>query len=91
MSEERDSFTSKMGFILTAAGAAIGLSCLWRFPYLAAENGGGLFILTYIVLLAALGVPLLITKIAIGRKTGKSVIGAYRDANSGFSFSSISL
>ena len=86
MSEERDSFTSKIGFILTAAGAAIGLSCLWRFPYLAAENGGGLFILTYIVLLAALGVPLLITKVAIGRKTQLGVLGAFKKLNPKFAF-----
>ena len=86
MSEARDSFSGKIGFILTAAGAAIGLSCLWRFPYLAAENGGGLFILTYIVLLAALGIPLLITKIAIGRKTQLGVLGAFKKLNPKFSF-----
>ncbi|HJJ39080.1 MAG TPA: sodium-dependent transporter, partial [Methanocorpusculum sp.] len=86
MSEERDSFSSKIGFVLTAAGAAIGLSCLWRFPYLATENGGGLFILTYIILLAALGVPLLITKVAIGRKTQLGVLGAFKKLNPKFAF-----
>lgn len=86
MTGDRESFSGKVGFVLTAAGAAIGLSCLWRFPYLAAENGGGLFILTYIVLLAALGVPLLITKVAIGRKTQLGVLGAFKKLNPKFAF-----
>ena len=77
MGEERAEFTSKLGFILTAAGAAVGLGCLWRFPYMAAQNGGCLFIISYIVLLIALGLPLLITEMAIGRYTRCGILGSF--------------
>ncbi|MDO5844277.1 MAG: sodium-dependent transporter [Methanocorpusculum sp.] len=85
-SEERGSFSGKLGFILTAAGAAIGLGCIWRFPYLTAQYGGGIFILIYLLLLATLGITLLMTEIAIGRKTGTGVLGAFAKLNKKFTF-----
>ena len=86
MGQKRSSFSGKMGFILAAAGSAVGLGNIWRFPYLAAEYGGGIFLLTYIVLAFTLGFALLCTEIAIGRKTGKSVIDAYKTLDKRFSF-----
>ncbi|MGM9588573.1 MAG: sodium-dependent transporter [Faecousia sp.] len=75
----RGSFTSSLGFVLAAAGSAVGLGNIWRFPYLAAKDGGGLFLLCYLVLALTFGFTLLITEISIGRKTGKSPLTAYRE------------
>ena len=86
MSEKRSSFTGKIGFVLAAAGSAVGLGNIWRFPYLAAKYGGGIFLLTYIVLAVTFGFALLCTEIAIGRKTGKSAIDAFRALDKRFSF-----
>ena len=82
--QEKSGFGSKIGFVLAAAGSAVGLGNIWRFPYLAAKYGGGIFLLFYIVLAVTFGFSLLITEIAIGRRTGKSVIGAYTDINQHF-------
>ncbi len=82
----RSSFTSKLGFVLAAAGSAVGLGNIWRFPYLAAEYGGGMFLLTYIVLALTFGFALMIAEIAIGRKTGLSAIGAFKALDKRFSF-----
>ncbi len=84
--EKRSSFTGKIGFVLAAAGSAVGLGNIWRFPYLAAEYGGGIFLLTYIVLALTLGFALMTAEIAIGRKTGKSCIGAFKALNKKYSF-----
>ena len=86
MEEQRDGFGSKIGFILAAAGSAVGLGNIWRFPYLAAKYGGGIFLLTYIVLVVTFGFSLMVTEISLGRKTGKSVIGAYKEADKRFGF-----
>ncbi len=75
--EKRSNFTSKLGFVLAAAGSAVGLGNIWRFPYLAAEYGGGMFLLTYIILAVTFGFALMVAEIAIGRKTGLSAIGAF--------------
>lgn len=75
--EKRGSFTSNLGFILAAAGSAVGLGNIWRFPYLAAKDGGGVFLLFYIVLALTFGFTLLTTELAIGRKTGQSPLTAY--------------
>lgn len=72
----QSSFTNSIGFVLAAAGSAVGLGNIWRFPYLAAKNGG-LFILVYIILAFTFGFALLTTDIAIGRRTGKSAMDAY--------------
>lgn len=82
--ESKGGFSSKLGFILAAAGSAVGLGNIWRFPYLAAKYGGGMFLLVYLILTVTFGFTLMITEIAIGRKTGKSVIGAYADINKKF-------
>lgn len=78
MSEKkRSSFTGQIGFVLAAAGSAVGLGNIWRFPYLAAKDNGGLFILCYIILALTFGFALLTTEIAIGRKTKQSPLTAY--------------
>lgn len=74
-------FTGKIGFVLAAAGSAVGLGNLWRFPYLAAKYGGGIFLLCYIALAVTFGFSLLVLEIAIGRHTGKDVIGAFAKLN----------
>lgn len=78
MNEKRSSFTGSIGFILAAAGSAVGLGNLWRFPYLAAQYGGGIFILVYLILAVTFGFSLLILELAIGRKTRTSAIDAYK-------------
>ncbi len=86
MSEKRSSFTGKIGFVLAAAGSAVGLGNIWRFPYLAAKYGGGIFLLVYLVLAVTFGFALMCAEIAIGRKTGQSAINAYTALNKKFSF-----
>ncbi len=78
MEKNRSSFTGKIGFVLAAAGSAVGLGNLWRFPYLAAQHGGGIFLLVYLILSVTFGFSLMIAEIAIGRKTGLSAIGAFQ-------------
>ncbi|MDD5795085.1 MAG: sodium-dependent transporter [Clostridiales bacterium] len=86
MNEKNTSFSSKIGFVLAAAGSAVGLGNIWRFPYLAAKYGGGIFLLIYVVLALTFGFTLMITELALGRKTGKSVIGAFSTINKKYSF-----
>jgi len=77
--EERGKFGSSLGFIMAAAGSAVGLGNIWRFPYLVAENGGGAFVFVYIICVLLIALPLLFNEIALGRKSGKNPIGAIRD------------
>lgn len=84
--EKRSSFTGKLGFVLAAAGSAVGLGNIWRFPYLAAQYGGGIFLLIYIVLAVTFGFTLLIAEISIGRKTGLSAVGAFKKLSSKYAF-----
>lgn len=86
MSEKRSSFTGKIGFVLAAAGSAVGLGNIWRFPYLAAKYGGGIFLLVYLILAVTFGFALMCAEIAIGRKTGQSAIGAFKTLNKKYSF-----
>ena len=86
MEKKRSSFSGKIGFILASAGSAIGLGNLWRFPYLAAQYGGGIFLLVYIILAVSFGFTLMVAEIAIGRKTGYSAIGAFKALDKRFSF-----
>ncbi len=86
MSEKRSSFTGKLGFVLAAAGSAVGLGNIWRFPYLAAKYGGGIFLLVYIILAITFGFALMTAEIALGRKTGLSAIGAFKALNKKYSF-----
>lgn len=89
MNEKRSSFSGNIGFILAAAGSAVGLGNLWRFPYLAAQYGGGIFLLVYLILLFTFGFSLLILEIAIGRKTKVSSISAYEKLNKRFGWMGI--
>ena len=86
MEQKRSSFTGKIGFILAAAGSAVGLGNIWRFPYLAAQYGGGIFLLTYIILAVTFGFTLMTAEIALGRKTGLSAIGAFKALDKRFGF-----
>lgn len=86
MSEKRSSFSGKIGFVLAAAGSAVGLGNIWRFPYLAAKYGGGIFLLVYLILAITFGFALMTAEIAIGRKTGKSAISAFGMLSKKFSF-----
>ena len=74
--KNRSSFSGSIGFVLAAAGSAVGLGNIWRFPYLAAKNGGGTFLLVYIVLALTFGFTLLTTEIALGRKTRQGPLTA---------------
>lgn len=84
--KKRSSFTGKIGFVLAAAGSAVGLGNIWRFPYLAAKYGGGIFLLVYIALAVTFGFTLMVAEIAIGRKTQTSAIGAFKKLDKRFSF-----
>ena len=83
---ERASFSGKLGFVLAAAGSAVGLGNIWRFPYLAAKYGGGIFLFVYVILAITFGVCLMFTEIAIGRKTNLSAIEAYGALDKRFKF-----
>ena len=84
--QNRSSFTGKIGFVLAAAGSAVGLGNLWRFPYLAAKYGGGMFLLVYILIAITFGFALMCGEIALGRKTGLSAIGAFKALDKRYSF-----
>ena len=86
MAEKRSSFSGKLGFVLASAGSAVGLGNIWRFPYLAAKYGGGIFLLVYLALAVTFGFALMCTEIAIGRKTGTSALGAYKKLDKRFGF-----
>lgn len=83
---KRGNFSGNLGFILATAGSAIGLGNLWRFPYLAAKNGGGLFLIIYIILVLTFGYTLMTAEIAIGRKTGVGPLQAYGKTDRRFGF-----
>lgn len=74
---KRSSFSGKIGFVLSAAGASVGLGNIWRFPYLAAKYGGGIFLLIYIILALTFGYTMIMTETSLGRMTKKSPVGAF--------------
>ncbi len=84
--KNRNSFSGSLGFVLTAAGSAVGLGNIWRFPYLAAKDGGGLFLVIYLILALTFGFTLLTTEIAIGRKTKQSPLTAYAKLSAKWGF-----
>ena len=86
MEQKRSGFSGKLGFVLAAAGSAVGLGNIWRFPYLAAQHGGGIFLLVYIILAVTFGFSLMVAEIALGRKTQLSAIGAFSKLNKKFGF-----
>ena len=83
---KRGSFSSSIGFVLAAAGRAVGLGNIWRFPYLAAQYGGGIFLLVYLILVLTFGFTLLLMELAIGRKTKVSCIESYSKLDKRFGF-----
>ena len=76
--KNRSTFSGKIGFVLAAAGASVGLGNIWRFPYLAAKYGGGVFLLIYILLAVTFGYTMIVAESAIGRMTRKSPVGAFK-------------
>ena len=75
---EREGFKSRLGFILVSAGCAIGIGNVWKFPYVAGQNGGGLFVLVYLLFLAIMGIPILTMELSLGRASRKSLVKAYK-------------
>ena len=75
---ERESFKSRLGFLLVSAGCAVGIGNVWRFPFIVGQNGGGLFVLLYLIMLVVLGLPVLTMELAVGRASRKSAVLAYR-------------
>ena len=88
MEKKRSSFSGKIGFVLSAAGASVGLGNIWRFPYLAAKHGGGIFLLIYIILAVTFGYTMIVAETALGRMTKKSPVGAFHTFGHGWQFSS---
>ena len=75
--QDDDSFGSKIGAVMVAAGSAIGLGSIWRFPYIAGENGGGAFVLLYFLCVVILGIPVMLSEFSIGTATRKGPVKAY--------------
>ena len=75
---KRENWGSKVGFVLAASGSAIGLGNIWKFPYIAGENGGAAFIFVYLMCIAVIGLPVLIAEILMGRTTQRNPVGAFR-------------
>jgi neurotransmitter:Na+ symporter, NSS family len=83
---ERGMWSSRFGFLMAAVGSAVGLGNLWKFPYLAGENGGGAFVLVYVVLVVILGFTLMLAELSIGRATNSDAYGAYNKLKKGWGF-----
>ena len=75
---ERESFKSRLGFLLVSAGCAIGIGNVWKFPYIAGQSGGGIFVIIYLIFLAILGIPVLSMELSLGRASGQSLVNAYK-------------
>lgn len=86
MDTKRSHFSGRIGFVLATAGSAVGLGNIWRFPYLAAQYGGGIFLFVYLILVVTFGFALALGEAALGRKTGLSAIGAFRKLNKKYAF-----
>ncbi len=71
--EKRETFSSRLGFVLISAGCAIGLGNVWRFPYITGKYGGGAFVLLYLVFLAILGLPVMVMELSVGRASQRSI------------------
>ena len=82
-SESRASFSGKLGYVLATAGSAVGLGNIWRFPYLAARHGGGIFLLIYLIIAITFGYTMMMSENALGRMTRKSPVGAFRAFSNG--------
>ena len=85
-STQRDGFSSRLGIIAAAAGSAIGLGNIWKFPYITGEYGGAAFILVYLLCIAVIGLPIMLAEFAIGRRAQKNAVGAFREEAPGTSW-----
>ena len=86
---KKGNFTSNFGFVMASVGSAIGLGNIWGFPYKMGANGGFAFLLIYIVMVAVIGYPIMLSEITLGRKTGKAALGAFKEANPKFTFNGV--
>ncbi|MCK6262898.1 sodium-dependent transporter [Vibrio sp. ZSDE26] len=84
--QPRDTWGSKLGFVMAAAGSAVGLGNIWKFPYTAGESGGGAFVLIYLLFVIFIGFSVMLTEFAVGRKTGVSAVGAFKKTDRRWSF-----
>ena len=82
MEERKDQWSSKLGFILASAGAAIGLGAIWKFPYVTGMSGGGAFFLIFVAFTLLIGLPMLVSEFIIGRGSGAEAISAYKKVGS---------
>ena len=85
-SEDRGQWGSKLGFIMAAAGSAVGLGNIWRFPYVTGENGGAAFVVVYLACVLFIGLPLMWCELALGRASGRNLVGAFRETGGGLPF-----
>ncbi|MDA9555900.1 sodium-dependent transporter [Vibrio sp.] len=85
-SAPRDSWGSKLGFVMAAAGSAVGLGNIWKFPYTAGENGGGAFVMIYLLFVLFIGFSVMLTEFAVGRKTQRAAVGAFKSTDKKWSF-----
>src|SRR6202451_1976283 len=77
MQKTREHWSSHLGFIMAAAGSAIGLGTLWKFPYVTGENGGGVFVLIYLLCIFLIGIPVFIAELILGRRAQRGVVGVF--------------
>lgn len=89
MEQKRENWGSRLGFIMAAAGSAVGLGNIWRFPYMAGANGGSAFIIIYLVITFTLGLSVMIAEFAVGRKTSLAAVGAYKSISSRWTFAGV--
>ncbi len=87
--ESRDTWGSKLGFVMAAAGSAVGLGNIWKFPYTAGESGGGAFVIIYLLFVIFIGYSVMLTEFAIGRKTGLSAVGAFKSTDRRWTFAGV--
>lgn len=80
---------SKLGFVMAAAGSAVGLGNIWKFPYTAGESGGGAFVAIYLIFVIFIGFSVMLTEFAIGRKTGLSAVGAFKTTDRRWTFTGV--
>jgi len=83
MARNREQWSSRIGFVLAATGSAIGLGNIWRFPTVVGQNGGGAFVLVYLIMIFMIGVPVLVAELTLGRKTQRNVVGAFKKLRPG--------
>lgn len=89
MVQDREQWSSTLGFILASIGSAVGIGNIWRFPYIVGVNGGGAFLVPYVISVLLFGVPLMMLELAIGRSTGKSVVSAFQSIHRRFTFAGL--